>query len=355
MQAAHPTTSIPEPVRDASSSASSRTSADVLLRVSDLRVTLPVRGRDVDIIRGVSFQLGRGEILGLAGESGSGKSVTALALLQLLPVGAKVEGRIVFDGTDLLSLSGEALRRFRGREARIVFQDPWSSLNPMLTIGRQLRSSLTAQHEVTRAEADRRALEVLERVGIPEAKRRLKQYPHELSGGMLQRVMIAYAIIAEPKLIICDEPTTALDVTTEAQILDLLTDLNRELGTSLVLTSHDLGVLSDTCDQLMVMYAGRLVEQGDVGDVLGDPAHPYTQALVAAMPSHAPAPWVPLQSVPGQPPAPGTAISGCAFAPRCPVAHERCWTASPPLDGVPGNGRRRSACWLHREPQEATS
>lgn len=323
-------------------------SADPLVSVSDLRVSLQVRGESKEVIRGVDLEIGRGEVLGLAGESGSGKSITALGLLRLLPAGATTQGGVHFDGIDVNALDSKAVRRYRATQARMIFQDPRASLNPMLSIGRQLRTSLSTVEKLPRKEADRRALEGLERVGIPEPQKRLKQYPYELSGGMLQRVMIAFALIGRPQLLVCDEPTTALDVTTEAQIMDLLGELNRDLGMAMLLTSHDLTVLADACDRLAVMYAGRIVEVGDVHEVLTDPKHPYTKALVGSTPDPE-RPREPLPVLGGSPPPAGDIGPGCAFAPRCSSATDRCRTRPELMVLQSGPTPRSAACWLNEE------
>ena len=316
---------------------------DALLEVDELRVAFARRGGAVEAVRGASFRLGRGEILGLVGETGSGKTLTGLALLRLVPPPGRVTARrLVFDGLDLLSLAPAALRATRGARISMLFQDPATSLNPVFTVGAQLDAVLAAHTRLGRPERCLRAVERLAEVGLPDPERILRLYPHQLSGGMQQRVMIALALAGDPELLVADEPTTALDVTIQAQILDLLRRLRAERGLSIVLISHHLGVVSQTCDRVALMYAGSIVEEGPVSRVLGAPSHPYTRSLLGSIVTGERRKQ-PLAVLPGFGPAPGSLPPGCAFAPRCPVAIERCRIETPRLVAVDG---RSVACWL---------
>jgi len=321
-----------------------------LLAVEDLDVTFrSAAGEPVHAVKGVSFEVGQGEVVGLVGESGSGKSVTCMSILRLLPANASITGRITFEGQDVVGMDGEELRRFRATQARIIFQDPGSSLNPLMRVGNQIMESIWTNRQASAAEAKKDAIEMLERVGIAESRRRFSGYPHEMSGGMLQRVMIAMALAANPKLLICDEPTTALDVTTEAQILELIRDLNRELKTSVIFTTHDLGLVRQLCDRVIVMYAGTIAETAATEAALGEPWHPYTTMLLGAEPESAPPDARRLKVIAGSPPRPNDNISGCAFHPRCPLAEQRCVEATPPLMAVPDRPQHRAACWVTLE------
>lgn len=321
------------------------------LTVDDLRVV----SRGAEIVHGISFAVRRGEILAIAGESGSGKSVSCLAALNLLPDTLEASGSVHFQGRNVLDLSEADLRAFHASQARIVFQDPWSALNPMMSIGAQLIESAKAAGAESTAAARQAAIEALELVSVSDPERRMAARPRELSGGLLQRVVIAMALLGKPDLLICDEPTTALDATTETQVMDLILELNRKLGTSVILTSHDLGLIGDYCDRVVVMYAGRVVETGPVEETFAAPRHPYTRALLNAMPGTGRVPpFSELATIEGQPPAPGERFAGCAFAPRCPRAFERCAIERPELRtigtvGAKGTGAREVACWLREE------
>jgi oligopeptide/dipeptide ABC transporter ATP-binding protein len=316
---------------------------DVLLEVDDLRVAFARPGGLVEAVRGVSFRLGRGEILGLVGETGSGKTLTGLSLLRLVPPPGRVTARrLVFDGLDLLSLAPAELRATRGARISMIFQDPATSLNPAFTVGAQLEAVLAAHTRLGRSERRARAIERLAEVGLPDPARMYRLYPHQLSGGMQQRVMIALALAGDPDLLVADEPTTALDVTIQAQILDLLRRLRTERGLSIILVSHHLGVVSETCDRVALMYAGSIVEEGPVSRVLGTPIHPYTRSLLGSIVTGERRKQ-PLPVIPGSVPAPGSLLPGCAFAPRCPVAIERCRVESPPPVAVDD---RSVSCWL---------
>jgi oligopeptide/dipeptide ABC transporter ATP-binding protein len=321
-----------------------------LLTVEDLSVTFEMgAGEPAHAVRSVSFDLKVGEILGLVGESGSGKSVTCMSLLRLLPENAKIDGKIDFGGKDILSASSDELRTFRATDARIIFQDPASSMNPLMRVGRQITESIGTTGDRSPAESRASAIEMLRRVGIGEAERRYDMYPHEMSGGMLQRIMIAMALAASPRLLICDEPTTALDVTTEAQILELIRGLNKEFGTSVIFTTHDLGLVREVCDRVIVMYQGTVVETAHTEACLSEPWHPYTSLLLSAEPESAPPDATRLQVIKGSPPRATDHIGGCPFHPRCPAAETRCTEALPPLMPVPDRSGHDAACWVTLE------
>ena len=297
-----------------------------LLQVRDLRVTF--QGR-VEAVSGVDLDVGRGEVLGVVGESGSGKSVALKAVLGLLPRSAKVTGSIRFRGRELLDASERAMRRLRGGPVAMIFQDPLSAFNPVVPVGAQIAEALRLHDRSMRgARARARVVELLERVAIPQAAERANAYPHEFSGGMRQRAMIAMAMANDPDLLIADEPTTALDVTVQAQVLDLLRDLRERRGLGLVLVTHDLGVVAGVADRVAVMYAGRIVEEAPVDALFADPRHPYTRGLIASVPTLGP--WRDqLRAIEGAPPDPAARPPGCAFAPRCPIAADRCRTETP--------------------------
>jgi peptide/nickel transport system ATP-binding protein len=304
-------------------------------------------------VDGVSFHVGEGETLAVVGESGCGKSVTANSILRLIPEPpGKIAGSIRFQGTDLLSLSDRAMRRVRGNDISMIFQEPMTSLNPVLTIGRQLGETLRLHQRVSRREADDRAQEMLQLVGIPETKRRLSEYPHQLSGGMRQRVMIAIALSCRPKLLIADEPTTALDVTIQAQILDLMKDLKSKVGAAIILITHDLGIVAEVAERVMVMYAGRKVEEAPVRELYRSPRHPYTQGLFGAVPklgSSLSGEVSKLAEIPGVVPNLKQRIDGCVFASRCASATDLCRQIAPALETkAPGH---IAAC--HYAPKEA--
>ena len=322
-----------------------------ILEISDLEVTFPTVEGDVSAVRGVDLSIERGRILGVVGESGSGKTVTMLAVLGLLPSSARVTGSVRFNGRELLNLAPAELRKLRGASIGMIFQDPKTSLNPVQTIGHQIVEGIRIHHpEVSRKEAAKRAVELLALVGIPQADRRARDYPHQFSGGMCQRAMIAMAVANDPAVLIADEPTTALDVTIQAQILDLLRDIRREKGVSIVLISHNLGVVAGLADEVAVMYAGRVVERGPVDDVYARPRHPYTQGLLASIPRLTDNARGPLVSIGGGAPSLLHVPSGCAFHPRCPFAQPNCREDDPRLRPV---GPVRVACHYAEDLQAA--
>lgn len=317
-----------------------------LLQVKDLRTHFHTEHGVVKAVDGVSFELEPGEILGLVGESGSGKSVTNLSILQLVPQppGVYVGGEILFEGQDILKMDTATIRGLRGHRIAMIFQDPMTSLNPTLRVGRQITEVLELHLKLSAKEARERAISLLEKVGIPGPAERVDQYPHELSGGMRQRVVIAMALACEPTLLLADEPTTALDVTIQAQILELIQTLAKETGTAVVLVTHDLGVVAGVADKVAVMYGGRIVERGPVVELYQNPQHPYTRGLLASVPRlDTRGALVP---IPGMPPDLANMGSACAFAPRCPLADAACQTY-PEWQGSPTRG---AACWRPGSP-----
>jgi peptide/nickel transport system ATP-binding protein len=314
-----------------------------LLAVENLRTHFFTRGGVVKAVDGVSFSVARGEVLGLVGESGSGKTVTGWSILGLIdPPGRIVDGSIKLDGEELVGAGEERLRAHRGRDVAMIFQDPMMTLNPVLRIDTQMIEAITAHEQVSHSAARERARTALEAVGIAAADERLTSYPHQLSGGMRQRVAIAIALLNGPQLLIADEPTTALDVTIQAQILAEVQALCAERGTALIWITHDLAVVDGLADRIAVMYAGRIVEQGPVGSVFAQPLHPYTHGLIGSVPSHRQQPGAPLAQIPGMPPSPMALPPGCAFAPRCRRADEAC--AAMPAMTEHGEGRA-TRCW----------
>ncbi len=313
-----------------------------LLEVRELCVEFPTRHGTLRALEGVSFDIARGEILGVVGESGAGKSLTGAAIIGLLePPGRVSGGQILLEGQRIDDLPAEAMRRLRGKRIGAIFQDPLTSLNPLYTVGRQLIETLRTHLPLSAAAARERAIELLRQTGIPAPEARLAQYPHEFSGGMRQRVVIALALAGEPKLIIADEPTTALDVAVQAQIIALLRGVTQAHGASVMLITHDMGVIAETCDRVAVMYAGRIVEIGPVSEVIHHPAHPYTAGLMASVPSLADDGGR-LAQIEGSLPRLDAIPSGCAFHPRCPKASPRCSDERPELALV---RRTRAACW----------
>jgi oligopeptide/dipeptide ABC transporter ATP-binding protein len=318
---------------------------DILLDVRNLRTYFHVMDGTVKAVDGVDFRIPRGGTVGLVGESGSGKSVTAHTIMRLIetPPGEIVEGEIWFEGRDLLGLSIDEMRDVRGDDIAMIFQEPMTSLNPVFTVGDQIAEAIKLHQKVSDREALNRAIESLRLVGLAAPERRAKQYPHEMSGGMRQRVMIAMALSCNPKLLVADEPTTALDVTIQAQILELIRDLQERTGTALLLITHDLAVVAETVQSIAVMYAGRIVETGTVQDVLLSPKHPYTQGLLNSIPNERKR-GKELSAIRGMVPNPFRMPPGCKFQPRCPYQWERC-TTEPDLIQV-GGPDRRSRCWL---------
>jgi peptide/nickel transport system ATP-binding protein len=326
-----------------------------LLTVEGLQTSFFTRRGTVKAVDGVDFSLWPGETLAIVGESGCGKSVTALSLMRLVPdpPGRIVGGKVTLAGTDLLALDEEAMRGVRGKDVAMIFQEPMTSLNPVLTIGSQIAEVLLLHERLGRAEARNKAIEMLRLVRIPEPEQRAKSYPHQLSGGMRQRAMIAMALACNPKVLVADEPTTALDVTIQAQILTIILELQRKLGTAVILITHDLGVVAETAQRVIVMYAGRKVEEAAVDDLFAHPQHPYTRGLMASIPRLAVmlgegerAPER-LQEIPGMVPALSDLPAGCVFAPRCPHAEDRCRAAFPAYEEKrPGHW---AACWRSRE------
>jgi len=322
--------------------------AENLLDIQGLVTVFPGEEGELVALDGLDLTVLSGEILGLVGESGCGKSLTALSVLGLVPPPGKVRaGRVMFDGEDLLSAPEERLREMRGAAIGMIFQEPMTSLNPVFTVGRQVAEAITAHQNVPPHQAWEQAVAALGRVGIPDPARRAQSFPHQLSGGMRQRVMIAMAMILNPRLLIADEPTTALDVTIQAQILGLMLELQKQSGAAVLLITHNLAVVAQTADRVAVMYTGRLVEEAKVADIFAQPLHPYTMGLLACLPSRSTQPSVHLPTIPGLVPALNELPVGCAFSDRCPQAFAPCREAEPALAEVaPG---RRVRCFLHHQ------
>jgi oligopeptide transport system ATP-binding protein len=317
-----------------------------LLQIENMHTSFYTHVGEVKAVRGITFDLDKGEAIGIVGESGCGKSVTMMSLLRLLTDTGKVkEGKALFNGADLTKISDAEMSKIRGNEISMIFQDPMTSLNPVYTIGNQLREPLIKHKKMSKAEANKRAVELLKMVGIPEAEKRLNQYPHEFSGGMRQRVMIAMALTCDPKLLIADEPTTALDVTIQAQILDLMKELKSKINTSIILITHDLGVVADLCNRINVMYGGKIVEQGSKRDIFYRPSHIYTMGLLRSIPNPKLSTKERLKPIEGQPPDLLNPPQGCPFAPRCDNCMAICESQMPPLFEL-GDGHR-AACWLN--------
>ncbi|HZS45802.1 MAG TPA: ABC transporter ATP-binding protein [Blastocatellia bacterium] len=323
-----------------------------LLSVRSLRTHFDTDSGVVKAVDGVSFELMRGKTLGIVGESGSGKSVTSLSIIGLIPPAGKiVSGEIKFNGADLTKLDPDGMRKIRGKQIGMVFQDPMSSLNPFLRIGTQIVEVIEQHLDLSRQDARKKAVAMLELVGIPDAAARIDDYPHQFSGGMRQRAMIAMALACSPALLIADEPTTALDVTIQAQILDLIKDLQERMGTSVILVSHDLGVVAGSTDRILVMYAGCVMEYGATDDLFDRPQNPYTRALLRCVPNPE-NDGEELFQIAGSPPDPGQLPPGCPFAPRCPQVFDKC-TQSPPLFETSDN--HYSACWLHAGKEQSVT
>jgi oligopeptide/dipeptide ABC transporter ATP-binding protein len=324
-----------------------------LLQVENLRTHFHTRMGVMKAVDGVDLEVAEGRTLGIVGESGSGKSVTALSIMGLIErPGRVIEGsRILFDGLDLAALTEQQMQAIRGNRVSMIFQEPMTSLNPVYTAGNQITEAIRLHRKIGAKKARERAVELLRTVGIPSPEQRFSAYPHQLSGGMRQRVMIAMALACEPRLLIADEPTTALDVTIQAQILELLRELRQRLGMSIILITHDLGVVAEMCDDVAVMYAGRVVERGPVAAIFRNPQHPYTEALLRSIPLLGMTQAAPLHVIPGKVPSPLRWPSGCRFAPRCDHAFERCRLEQPPLIEA---GEVRAACWLRGPPATPT-
>ena len=324
-----------------------KVSKEPILKINDLKVSFQSGKKLIPAVDGISFELKEGEILGIVGESGSGKSVTSLAAMGLIPSPpGKIEtGEIIFNGNDLSRFSEKEWRKIRGNQISMIFQEPMTSLNPLFTIGNQLMEAIRLHTDLSKREAKVRSIDLLRLVGIPRAEGILKEHPHQLSGGMRQRVMIAMAMACNPKVLIADEPTTALDVTIQAQILALMKDLNKKTNTSIIFITHDLGVIAEICERVIVMYSGQIVEQGDVRTILKDPQHPYTKGLLKSVPDLRKKKEI-LYSIPGNVPAPGTIQTGCRFAARCSDVFGECHQAAPELYKTEKAGHE-VRCFLH--------
>lgn len=316
-----------------------------ILEVNDLHVSFQTYAGEVQAVRGINFEINKGEFVAIVGESGCGKTVTAETIMGLLqtPPGYIKEGEILFQGEDLTKKSAKEMNDIRGKEMGMIFQDPMTSLNPTMTVGKQIMEGLIKHHKLPKKEAKQRAIKALELVGIPTPERRVNQYPHELSGGMRQRVMIAIALASTPALLIADEPTTALDVTIQAQILDLMKELQRDMNTATILITHDLGVVAEVCDKVIVMYAGKVVETGTVNEIFYQPKHPYTKGLLHSVPRlDTREELIPIH---GTPPELLNPPKGCAFASRCKYAMKVCEEMDPALEQ--NTDTQQSACWLN--------
>jgi peptide/nickel transport system ATP-binding protein len=324
-------------------------STEPLLEVRNLTVTFRTRRGLVTAVDGLSYSLGHRGVLGIVGESGSGKSVSVMSLLKLIrDPNARVEGEALFRGRDLIAMRDKELRALRGREIAMIFQDPMTAMTPVYTVGWQISEQIRAHESVSRRAAHERAIHLLSEVGIPDPGRRVNDYPHEYSGGMRQRAVIAMALSCNPALLIADEPTTALDVTTQAQILALMRRLQVDHGSSIVLITHDMGVVSDIADEVLVMYAGRAAEQGPKGEVFHRPRHPYTWGLLSSVPRLRAGRVRRLPTIPGSPPSPTDVAAGCPFAPRCRLRHDKC--DERPL--LAGGSDHVDACWLPRDRRQ---
>ncbi|MBO8178620.1 ABC transporter ATP-binding protein [Aeribacillus pallidus] len=317
-----------------------------LLSVEGLRTSFFTDDGEIPAVDNVDFYVNEGEILGIVGESGCGKSVTSLSIMGLVPhpPGKVVGGKILFKGEDLTKASERRMRQIRGNEIAMIFQEPMTSLNPLFTIGDQLVEAIRIHKKWSKQKARERAIEMMKHVGLPRAEELMNEYPHQLSGGMRQRVMIAMAMVCEPKLLIADEPTTALDVTIQAQILQLMKKLNEESNTAVIMITHDLGVVAEICDRVVVMYSGKVVEEGDVKTIFKNPQHPYTKGLIQSVPDMR-FKQQRLYSIPGNVPKPGSIKNGCRFAPRCEQAFDRCFEENPELYTTESGHRTR--CFLH--------
>ena len=333
----------------------SASAADPLLRVRDLQVDFRVEGGIATAVGGVSFDLNRNEVLGIVGESGSGKSVTSLAIMRLVPdpPGKISRGEVWYEDTNLLELSYQEMWGHRGNNIAMIFQEPMTALNPVFSVGMQVMETVLTHEKVNKAEAFDRAVAMLTKVGIPDAAKRMKNYPHQFSGGMRQRVMIAMALICHPQILIADEPTTALDVTTQAQILDLMLEMKERQRSSIILITHDLAVVAETCDRAVVMYGGKIQEVGDIHQLFKNPLHPYTQGLLGSLPSASGVKQKRLKTIPGNVPSIMELPTGCKFCTRCDQVTERCHSEEPPLHQL-GDGQL-VRCHLLEDQAVATS
>jgi peptide/nickel transport system ATP-binding protein len=323
--------------------------AEPLLEVRDLKVSFRTEDGIVHAVDGISFTVAEGEVVGIVGESGSGKSVTMMSVMRLITDPNVIyQGQILYKGRDLMALSRDAMRKVRGEEISMIFQDPMTSLNPVYTVGWQIEEQLKEHYELTKGQARRRATELLAQVGIPRPEQRIDDYPHQFSGGMRQRVMIALALSCNPDLLIADEPTTALDVTIQAQILELIKNLKRDFGSAVTLITHDLGVVADIADRILVMYAGRIVEEGSKEQIFYDPQHPYTWGLLGSIARLDRPKARRLTAIAGQPPSLINRPQGCSFRPRCPQAFDRCRVEDPHLTSKVDEGHL-DACHLSVE------
>lgn len=318
-----------------------------VLEVKALRTTFITDDGTIPVVNDIDFQVQSQEILGIVGESGCGKSVTSLSIMGLIPTGnGKVEGEILFNEENIAKATEKRMRSIRGNDIAMIFQEPMTSLNPVFTIGEQLIEAVQIHRKWPKKKAKEHAVQMLKKVGLPRAEQLINEYPHQLSGGMRQRVMIAMALACEPMLLIADEPTTALDVTIQAQILDLMKKLNKETNTAIIMITHDLGVVAEMCQRVIVMYSGKIVEEADVRTIFKEPKHPYTVGLIQSVPDMR-VKKEQLYSIPGNVPKPGSIEVGCHFAPRCPHAHARCYDETPNLK-VLDNGQK-VRCWLYEE------
>lgn len=322
-----------------------------LLRVRGLQTTFFTDDGEIPAVDNINFSVREGEILGIVGESGCGKSVSALSIMGLVPSppGKITGGQIEFNGKDLTKLSQKEMRKVRGKDIAMIFQEPMTSLNPLFTIGNQLMEAILIHHkDWSKKQARNRAIEMMKLVGLPRAEELIKEYPHQLSGGMRQRVMIAMALVCDPKVLIADEPTTALDVTIQAQILQLMKDLNERLNTAVIMITHDLGVVAETCERVVVMYGGQVVEEGPVKLLFNDPQHPYTKGLIQSVPDMR-FKKQRLYSIPGNVPKPGSVNTGCRFAARCEFAFEQCLVENPNLYQT--SPEHKTRCFLHERKE----
>ncbi|MEK5173764.1 ABC transporter ATP-binding protein [Heyndrickxia sp. FSL W8-0496] len=323
---------------------------NLVLEVKGLSTSFSTDNGIIPVVNNIDFTVKRQEVVGIVGESGCGKSVTSLSIMGLIPTSnGKVEGGIYFNGENLANFSEKKMRSIRGNEIAMIFQEPMTSLNPVFTIGEQLTESIKIHWKWSKKKAREHAIQMLQKVGLPRAEQLINEYPHQLSGGMRQRVMIAMAMLCNPKLLIADEPTTALDVTIQAQILELMKKLNKETDTSIIMITHDLGVVAEMCQRIIVMYSGKIVEEADVRTIFKEPKHPYTVGLIQSVPDMRQKKER-LYSIPGNVPKPGSIEFGCHFAPRCPHAHDRCFTDTPELTTLKNGQKVR--CWLYEEGKE---